>query len=204
MTPERELELAREYGLDEVPVPRYDDVPAGNAPSSTAGLITFKKAIMLVDHLRTAAFHRYLSDSILIDQTMDSSVWSPQHSFSVMVRTDVPPPVNERITRATGIRATQDDRDFFMWLRDVVYQQWTILGAKKMAPPLIYAGGSHAWRFSKKLWADGARPFMGVIAKYDWTPGVFGATPGVIVPHDAHIADANRMMVRMEEGDTPS
>jgi hypothetical protein len=201
LSPERALELARGFGLDEVPVPRYDDVPEGNAPSSTVGLVTFKKSIMLVDHLRTVAFHRYLHDSCVIDQTMDASQWSPKHSYSVMVRTDVPPPVNERITRATGIKPTQDDRDFFQWLANVVWEQWTIVGAVRMAPPLIFAGGDQYRRWSKREKVAGARPFMGVISKYE--VGGPRATYGVITPHDMHIADDHRMVIKVEDTDTP-
>ena len=195
MTPERERELAAEYGLDKAPELRYDDVPEGNVPFNTGGLVLFHKTLALVDSLRTAAFQHYLSDKCVIDQTMDARSWSRQYSFSTMVRTDVPPPVNERITRATGIRPTLDDRDYFIWLRDKVSEFWTILGAKKMAPPLIYCGGDHWRRWSKKERIAGAKPFMGVIMKFDWTPGVYGAEYGVIVPSGQKIDDAHKVVL---------
>jgi hypothetical protein len=199
VTPEREAELAAQYGLDEVPTPRYEDLPEPNKPFNTSGLVTFHKTLALVDRLRTAAFHRYIHDSCIIDQTMDASVWSPEHSFTAMIRTDVPLPVNERITRATGIQPTMDDRDYFMWLRDVVSEQWTVLGAKKMAPPLIYCGGDHWRRWSKKERLSGAKPFMGFIAKYDWTPGVYGAEYGLIVPTGQAIKPSNQVVLLADD-----
>jgi hypothetical protein len=198
ISPEREKELAEAYGLDEVPTPRYEDLPDPNKPNSTSGLVSFHKALMLVDRLRTAGFHRYLHDSCAVDQTMDASVWSPEHSFAVQIRTDVPPPVNERITRATGIRPTKDDRDFFIWLANVVAEQWTVLGARKMAPPLIYCGGDHWNRWSKKERIAGAKPFMGVISKYQWNVGQYGAEYGVIVPVGQSIKDSNKVVIKAD------
>ena len=154
---------------------------------------------MLIDQLRTAAFQKYVPDSCLVDQTMDASSWSPQRSFSIMVRTDVPPPVNERITRATGIRPTLDDRDYFIWLAQVVAEQWTVLGARKMAPPLIYCGGDHWKRWSKKERIAGAKPFMGVITKYDWTIGEYGAEYGAIVPTGQNISDSHKVVLKVGE-----
>ena len=198
MTPEREQELASEYGLDHTPELRYDDVPEGNKPFNTGGLVTFHKTLALVDTLRTAAFQRYIHDACAIDQTMDGRSWSREHSFATMIRTDVPPPVNQRITRATGIQPTKDDRDFFIWLANVVHEQWTILGAKRMAPPLIFCGGDHWRRWSKKERIAGAKPFMGVISKYEWEVGVYGAEYGVIVPTGQKIADANKVVLTQD------
>lgn len=200
LSAEREQELARDMGLDKAPTPRYSDIPKPN--QNIGGLIQFRKALMLVDPLRTAAFHRYLNDSLFVDQTMDASVWSQEQSFAVMVRTDVPPPVNDPITRATGIRPTTDDQDYFRWLATCVLEQWTVLAARKMAPPLIFAGGGKHWRRDPKLKAAGAVPFMGVISKYERGPAL-GANYGVIVPSGEKIEDEHRAVLVVDDlGDT--
>ncbi|HXU01446.1 MAG TPA: hypothetical protein VN903_10655, partial [Polyangia bacterium] len=69
LSAEREQQLARDMGLDKAPTPRYDDIPKPN--QNIGGLIQFRKSLMLVDTLRTAAFHKYLNDALFIDQTMD-------------------------------------------------------------------------------------------------------------------------------------
>lgn len=196
LSAEREQQLARDMGLDKAPTPRYSDIPKPN--QNIGGLITFRKSLMLVDQLRTAAFHKYLNDALFIDQTMDAAVWSAEQSFAVMCRTDVPPPVNERITRATGIRPTTDDRDYFQWLASCVLEQWTVLGAKKMAAPLIFAGGDRKWKRDVKLKAAGAVPFMGVISKYERGP-TLGANYGVIVPSGEKIDDDHRAVLVVDE-----
>ena len=175
-----EQELAEAFGLDRVPENRYEDLPTPNKPSSMAGLITFKKSLMLVDHLRTVASHRFLDDRMVIDQAMDAGFWSPEQSWAVCVRTDVPPPVNERITNATGIRATMNDPDYFRWLNSKLYETYQLVGALAMAPPLIWACGNRRWLKDAKLRAAGAVPLMGVIAKFKL--GGTRANLGVIVP----------------------
>src|SRR5215471_3656206 len=147
-----------------------------------AGLITFKKSLMLVDALRTFAFERYLDDRMVIDQSMDASYWSPQQSWALQVPTDRPPPVNERITNATGIRGEIGDPNYFIWLNNKLYETYQLVGALAMARPLIWATGSwlgnpidwvtrpqHVLANFRKAWryrAAGAGPLLGVIAKF--------------------------------------
>lgn len=180
ISPQRDQELAEAFGLDRVPENRYEDIPTPNRPTSMAGLITFKKTFMLVDRLRTAAFWRFLDDRMVIDQSMDASIWSRDMSWGVSVRTDVPPPVNERITRATGIKPTLDDPNYFIWLNNKLYETYQLEGAVAMAPPLIWAAGNKSWLRDPKKIAAGAVPMLGVIAKFK--TGGPKANLGVIVP----------------------
>lgn len=180
ITEQREQELAEAFGLSKVPENRYDDIPKPNKPTSMAGLISFKKSLMLVDRLNTAAFHHYLDDRMVIDQSMDAGFWSPEQSWGVSVRTDVPPPVNERITNAIKIKPTTDKPNYFIWLNNKLYETYLLVGALAMAPPLVWLCGNKRWLKDPKLRAAGAVPLMGVCAKFKL--GGSKANLGVLVP----------------------
>lgn len=173
-------------GLHKVPELRYDDVPDENVPLEKK--INLRKALMLVDRIQTAAFEFYIPDEIIIDQTMDATVYSEGRTFAELVRTDIPPPSNDRIARATsrpdlgpGVRPVLSDRDFMVWLSLVFKWYWTGLSARRAAPPLIFSG-----RGDRRKW--GAKPFLGIIMKFDRTPADgrtvddMVASVGVMVP----------------------
>jgi hypothetical protein len=174
-------QLAEAFGLDKIPENRYSDLPTPNRPTSMAGLIAFKKTFMLVDRLRTASF-MHLVDNYpwVIDQGMDAGFWSPEQSWGICCRTDVPPPVNERISNSTDITETRDDQNYFIWLRDKTWEMYQLMGAVAMAPPLVWACGSRKWLKNIKLRAEGAVPLMGIIAKFQL--GGPKAQLGAIVP----------------------
>jgi hypothetical protein len=85
-------------------------------------------------------------------------------------------------------------------LASCVLEQWTVLGARKMAAPLIFAGGGRHWRRDPLLKAAGAVPFMGVISKYERGPAL-GANYGVIVPSGVQIDDDHRAVLVVDESD---
>lgn len=166
MTPERQKELAQQMGLDDVPKPRYEDIPPENVPMGR--LVEFKKMVMLGDRLLTAAFWRFIPDCVVIDHMMDGTTYSGDNCFGAMIRTDIPPPVNVKITRATGLRGTMETDNFLLWLGMILKEHWTALAPRAMAPPLISAGRGNNPK--RGITIPGARPFMGIAMKFDLRP----------------------------------
>jgi hypothetical protein len=167
MTPERALELAKQMGLDEVPKPRYHDLPVPNNPINVGRLVNFKKMVMLCnDTILTNSFWPYIPDCVVIDHMMDGRIYSGENCFATLIRTDIPPPVNETITRTTGIKPTMDFVNFLIWMGLVVKEHWTALHPRAMAPPLLCRGyGGREYRKSV-----GAHPFLGIAMKFDMRP----------------------------------
>jgi hypothetical protein len=167
VTPERQLEIAKSMGLSEVPKPRYHDLPVENNPINTGRLINFKKMVMLCnDTILTNSFWPYIPDCVVIDHQMDGRIYSGENCFATLIRTDVPPPVNDTITRNTGIKPTMDFVNFLIWMGLVLKEWWTVLKPRSMAPPLLCRGyGGREYRKSV-----GAHPFLGLAAKYDLRP----------------------------------
>lgn len=165
MTPERAEQLAKQMGLDEVPKSRYTDLPPDNLPMGR--LVEFKKMVMLCsDSILTNSFWRYIPDCVVIDHMMDGSVYSGENCFATLIRTDIPPPVNEKITRVTGIRPTMDFENYLLWLGLILKEYWTAMKPRAMAPPLLCRG--YGGRLYRRI--PGAKPFVGMAMKFDLRP----------------------------------
>lgn len=191
MTPERERELATQLGLDAVPKLRYDQAPDEN--KKLEHLVNFKKALTLVDALRTAGFERFIPDDCYIDPGMDARSFSEGMSDAVLIRTDVPPPVdprnptNRKVARALGIPFRLDDQAYFHWLGIELRQHYRSYGARRMAAPFVFAG-----RGNRKI--AGAKPFIGLIMKFARNSEDSPANWGAIVPPGMTIKAANRVL----------
>lgn len=198
MKPERAQELAEQLGLSRPPAPRYDDLPMDNAEMGR--LVNFRKAIMLVDRILTSAFWPFIPDECVIDNMMDATSYSPGNCFCSMVRTDVPPPVNQKITRVTGMTKTLETRNFLLWMGIILKEHWTALRPRSMAPPLLFQT-----RGDPKV--PGARPAIGLCMKFDLRPPdgssldeIF-ANYGAIVPGGTKIKDGHRVLAVPEPED---
>ena len=183
MNRERELELARELGLDAPPPPRYDDLPTPNKPTPEWVRPKFLKALQLVDQIETWAFEKFIPSVCEIDHNIDARVQgNPELHFAVCIRTDKPPPSNKRIANAIKVRPDDMGVDnFYRWLGVEIANQYRGLGARKMGVPLIFRTVGN--RF--KPWVV---PFVGAICKFDRTPPTgqtmddMVADVGVLVP----------------------
>lgn len=195
MTPERALELARELGLDSVPKPRYSDLPEENPETPNHARPKFLKALQLVDQIETWAFERFIPDFCVIDHNIDAHVMgNPELHFAVCVRTDMPPPSNARIARATGIRVgSVDQGNFYQWLAVEVGNAYREIGAKKMGVPLIFS----TLKDPKKSWSI---PYLGAICKFDRTPpdgsrmDDMVANRGLLIPWDTPVKKENAVL----------
>ena len=147
-------ETLRKMGLSEAPKPRYDDLPAPVGQPDISKLVNFNKAKLLVDPLLTAKFTRFIPDAMIVDQSIDSLSFRADWCFCFHIPTDVPPPVNAKITRVTGIRPIIDDGNFMLWLGREIENMANVIGTFRIGPP-------HVFR---------TREIMGVMVKYDRTP----------------------------------
>lgn len=164
MTPERERELAREMGLDAPPTPRTA-IPTANRPIPAWFKPKFYKALELVDMIETYAFERFIPNHLVIDKAMDARAYAPDNSFAVCIRIDKPPPSDDRIWRATGIKPTwhpealQAD-NLYRWLGIEVARLYTEYGATSMAPPLVF-------RTKGSRWNPLIIPILGAVCKFE-------------------------------------
>lgn len=191
----RKQELAEQLGLDKPPVPRMP-VPEENKPIPREFRPTFYKALQLVDQIETWAFERFIPDTCAIDQTMDARIHDPQRSACIIVRTDVPPPSNPLIHRATGITPDEaSPENFYLWLAIEVRRAYTEWGARRMAPPLIIRTQG-----KKRRWFSSIVPFIGAITKFDLrisdgsTLDSAAANVGCLVPRGTPIKPGHRAM----------
>lgn len=167
MTPDRKQELAEQMGLSAPPKPRYEDLPVENNPINQDRWMNFRKMVSLCnDSILTNSFWRFIPDRCVIDHTMDPYTYSGENCFAIMIRTDVPPPVNEAITRKTGIRPSLEFVNYLLWMGVELEHHWTALHPRAMAPPLLCRGYPH--RHGKRNW--GAHPFLGMAMKFDLRP----------------------------------
>lgn len=164
LTPELEAQLAREFGLDEMPAPRYDDLPTpAMNPEDVSRGINFVKAVQLVDSILSAAVMRYAPPTLFVDQSMDARVFCRQYSHSVLVPKHRPIPVNRKITAATGIgyHNTLENRSIWAWTEiRWVYDQ---LGANAISPVLAFevTQGPRRERFMGVIFKVGIRKIDG-------------------------------------------
>lgn len=135
-------------------MPEEHPVPVGSA------VLNFKKALQLVDRLETASFDRYIPDGIVIDQTMDATAFHPEASKCITFRTDLPIPSNRRVFSSTGIGTEQTAQNQYLWLAQELGRHWEELGARAMAPPLVFRTHGH----------NGTVPLLGLVMKLDLRP----------------------------------
>lgn len=135
-------------------MPEEHPIPVGSA------LLNFKKALQLVDPLESAAFEKYIPDGVVIDQTMDARVYHPEASKCITFRTDLPIPSNRRVFASTGIGTEQNAQNQYLWLAQELGRHWEELGARAMAPPLVFR--THG--------ANGTVPLLGLMLKLDLRP----------------------------------
>ena len=115
-------ELAREFGLYEIPKPRVE-IPKANKPIPKWFKPNFFKALMLVDQIETWAFERFIPSVCIVDPSIDVRSLSDNREdhAAVLVRTDQPPPSNDLVWRATGVKPpghpdAMSKENFFRWL----------------------------------------------------------------------------------------
>jgi hypothetical protein len=167
LTDERKLELAQQMGLAEVPKPRYETIPKENDPINMGRWLNFKKMVEIcTDTILTNSFWPFIPDCVVIDHSMDPRTYTGDNCFAAMIRTDIPVPVSEQITRATGITGTMEFRNFLVWMGLILKEHWTALKPRAMAPPLLCRGAGG--REYRKI--PGARPFLGMAMKFDLRP----------------------------------
>jgi hypothetical protein len=151
-------------GLDEVPVPRTA-VPEPNRPIPAWFKPKFYKALQLVDMIETYAFERFIPNHLVIDKTLDARSYGPDNSFAVCIRIDKPPPSNDQLWRATGIKPTwhpealQAD-NLYRWLGIEVARLYAEYGATAMAPPLVF-------RTKGSRWNPLVVPILGAVCKFE-------------------------------------
>jgi hypothetical protein len=167
LSEERKQQLAEQMGLSAPPKPRYHDIPLENSPTNLQRFMNFRKMVMLCnDTILTNSFWPYIPDCVVIDHMMDGTVYSGENCFATLIRTDIPPPVNDNITRATGIKPTMDFVNFLIWMGLVVKEHWTALRPRAMAPPLLCRG--YGGKYYRRM--PGAHPFLGIAMKFDLRP----------------------------------
>lgn len=201
MNAAEEKEIAADLGLDELPPPRYADLPREQPdPEEATEVMNFKKALALVDPVATAAFSRYIPDMIPVDQSLDSRSWSRGYSFAVRTPTDKPIRVNPKITAATGITGARNEKNWYMLIAQRMLQLYIEMGAYSMSPPLIY-------RTTVRDKRTNARPTVGAIFKFGRRPpdgmtlASIQASWGVI--HDATLDTKTRFAPVVEKVQNP-
>ena len=199
MTPERQVELAHELGLDAPPAPRYDDVPQAHPESPNWLRPKFLKALQLVDQIETWAFERFIPNSCVVDPNIDARVQGdPELHFAVCIRTDRPPPSNNLIWRSTGIKPDSMDKgNFYQWLAVEVARMFSETGAKAMGAPLIF-------RTKGNRKKPDIVPFLGAICKFDRTPPDGQkmhdqmANVGLLVPHGTKFRKNKKVIAKAD------
>ncbi len=152
-------EILQKLGLDTLPGPRYQVTDPHHIPSGSQ-LLNFKKALKLVDAIETAAFGRYIPDTLIVDQSLDSRAFSAAHSRAIMIRTDLPIPGGPKVFRSTGIGAEPNTHTHYLWLAQELKRHVDELGATAISPPLIFRTSGH----------DDTAPLLGAVFKLDLRP----------------------------------
>ena len=189
MESDREAELAKAFGLDKAPALRRE--APGPAPSIPQRFRPkFYKALQLVDRLASVQFWKFIPDFLDVDQSESSDVYSEGNTFAILARTDIPPPVDERLWGPTRILPMSHPEcrareNFYRYLRLSLGNHARELGCYKIAPPLIFETiGDPANEL--------APPFIGLLVKF-LRRAADGQTLldqladiGVLVPKDVH------------------
>lgn len=130
-------ETLKALGLDRLPDPRYEVSEGPKLPTGTE-LVNFRKALMCVDALETAAFSHYIPDSIVIDQRIDTRAFKKGYSEAICIPAYGPiPGVARKTTHATGITTHGDRHNRFLWLANDLKGYYDYKGAKACSPPLL-------------------------------------------------------------------
>jgi hypothetical protein len=138
MTPERRLEVAAELGMDQIPIPRYEDLPEVTDAAWATEKYNFQKALQCVDAVASAAFMGYVERlGLPIDQAMDPRQFKRGWSQALQLDTSRPIPVNAKVTAATGITKTRCEANWYGWL--ALNIKWTFdeSGARAISPVLM-------------------------------------------------------------------
>lgn len=149
-------EALDDLGLSEAPKQRWDTTPE-LADITPRGMVNLKKAMACIDALDTAAFANYIPDQVVIDQAMSARSFTRGWTRVVYIPTNVPIPTGQAVERAIGISSEPTAQNHYRWLAVEVKRHFVELGARSMAPPLLFR-------------TNGDRPILGVIMKFDLTP----------------------------------
>ena len=160
MRDEQREESLDALGLKKAPEARIPGLWEQEAPPSGSALLNFKKALQLVDPIETAAFSKYITNDIVIDQSLDAHSFSPDASRCITLRTDCPIPSTYKIFRSTGIGTLPNSHNHYLWLAQEFRRHFIELGARAIAPPLLFRTNG----------ASGTVPFIGLIMKLDTRP----------------------------------
>jgi hypothetical protein len=207
--PLTDAELAREFGLDSVPQPRVS-VPQRTPPIPSWFKPKFFKALQLVDQIETWAFERFIPAGCVIDQSIDARILTDDIELhaAVLVRTDMPPPSNDLIWRATGVKPSghpeaMSTENFYRWLAIEVANEYRRIGARAMGVPLIF-------RTKGDPKNPVVVPYVGAICKFDRRPpdgrtrADMVAGVGVLVPAETPLRDDHKVTVLMDEPKDPT
>ncbi len=156
-------EILRECGLTEAPKIRYEDLPGPVGTPDTSRLVNWAKALQLVDHLLSLKFEKFIPDWLVIDTSIDVQSFKDEWSICPTVRRDIKPPVNDLVTRQTGITASLDLENLMRWLALETGNIANVFGTKRMGRPLV-------WMTTEKDLSRGIYPLLGVMLKFDRTP----------------------------------
>jgi hypothetical protein len=199
LTPERRAEVAKMLGLDGPITPRYDDLPKAMDPVDSAKRANHRKALKLLDSIASAAFMRYLPDRLQIDKTLDARVWRDGYSFAATTRTDMPLPVNQKITAATGITSFPCEKNWYNLLAQKIMLYYDYYGARGISPCLVFRSRGEKTKMGRYYGAAfNIAAMVGVLFKLDRKPkdgqtladsmGAMGAL------HSADLQAENRVM----------
>jgi hypothetical protein len=140
--PDWERKMAEGFGLDALPVPKYDDLPEGqDNAEAISELVNFRKAVSIVDPIMSAAFWPYLSDALCLDQHMDTRTFKRGCSFAVVVPAFGAMPVNQKIAAATGVGFENNFKNRCIWMAQELLWHYRYFGARRISPPLVYLAG---------------------------------------------------------------
>lgn len=145
LNPARESEVLAELGLTELPKPRFEapkdlpKIPKEFRPK-------FWESMQLIDSLESAAFERFIPPECAVDLGIDPYVRDPELSFAILVRTDLPPPVDNRLAAAMGVGRWRDPSEWgrvrYAMLASDLRFQYEYLGASSMSRPLVFRAGA--------------------------------------------------------------
>ena len=192
MTAERRDEVIRELGLQNLPNPRYDDLPKAHDVAAVQEKWNFMKAMTCVDVLASARFMNYLPNGIVVDQSMDPRSFKRGWTTALKLDTSQPIPVNNKITAATGIGHELNESNWYTWLAQHLWWHYQESGARAISPCLVFRTRGERRR---RKWV--AKPMLGVTCMMDrsaaYSADQFqGAQVGILHPTTEHAA--NRVM----------
>ena len=151
--------VLEKLGLDKLPEPRFE-VPHEIPKQGLGDLVSYRQAMAIHDPIETAAFHRYLDDWIVIDQSINTGSFDPESTRAVTIPWKREIPSNKRIFRSTGIGKEPNAHNHYLWMAQEVARHVTELGARAISPPWVFRTSG----------AEGTEALLGVIFKVDVRP----------------------------------